>query len=194
DRRAVLHPHRSADLAPDRHLQGEDRDMSALPRRELVLFAGLAIIVALIFAAMGAAYGMRMLVEASCYAVIGLGLTIQWGYAGLFNVGIMGFIALAAFVSLFISFPVNEAFWQSSSPSMLGHVAIVIFVAGAAVYGASQTHRLGLPKTLRTLLTMIVLAVGYLWVQGVLDPAAAQIEDEAGWIGGLGLPVWVGWA
>jgi branched-chain amino acid transport system permease protein len=167
--------------------------MSALPRREIVLFAGLGIVVALVFAWMGAAYGVRMLVEASCYAIIGLGLTIQWGYAGLFNVGIMGFIALAAFASLFVTYPVNPTFWESDAPGALGWALLAIAVGAALVYGASQTHRLGLRKSWRTLLTLITLAVVYLWVQGMLDPATTQIEREAGWIGGLGLPVWMGW-
>lgn len=167
--------------------------MSALPRRELVLFSGLAVLVAMVFAWMGAAYGTRMLVEASCYAIIGLGLTIQWGYAGLFNVGIMGFIALAAFVSLFVTYPVNDAFWDGALPGELGQALLAIAAGAAAVYAASQTHRLGLPKKWRTLLTLIVLAVAYLWAQSFFDPATARIEKSAGWVGGLGLPVWAGW-
>ena len=167
--------------------------MTALPRRELLLFCGLAVIVALVFAWMGSAYGTRMLVEAACYAIIGLGLTIQWGYAGLFNVGVMGFVALAAFVSLFVTYPVNAAFWGSSGPGMIGHVLIALFIGGAIVYGMSQTHRLGLAKKYRTALTLIAAAVVYFWVQGILEPMAATIEREAGWVGGLGLPVGLGW-
>lgn len=161
--------------------------------REAVLFAGLAVVLALIFAWMGAAYGTRMLVEASCYAIIALGLTIQWGYAGLFNVGVMGFIAAAAFITVIISYPVNGAFWAGEGPGMLGTAALYLLVGIAITYGLSQTHRLGVPKKLRTLLTLIAAAVAYLAVQGVLDPAAELIEREARWIGGLGLPVWLGW-
>lgn len=168
--------------------------MSAPGRREALLFSGLAVVVALVFAWMGIAYGTRMLVEASCYAIIGLGLTIQWGYAGLFNVGVMGFIALAAFVSLFVTYPVNDAFWQGDAPATLGWALAAVAVGAAAVWAASQTHRLGLPKSWRTLLTLIVLAIAYLWVQSIFDPATAQVEKSAGWVGGLGLPVWLGWA
>lgn len=167
--------------------------MSALPRREILLFSGLAILVALVFAWMGAAYGTRMMVEASCYAIIGLGLTIQWGYAGLFNVGIMGFIALAAFVSLFVTYPVNQAFWGTDAPGQLGWALAAVAIGAILVWAASQTHRLGLPRKWRTLLTLVVLAIVYLWVQGIVDPATAQIERSAGWVGGLGLPVWLGW-
>ena len=64
------------------------------PRREILLFGGLALVVLAVFASMGPAYATRMMVEAACYAILALGLTIQWGYAGQFNAGIMGFVAL----------------------------------------------------------------------------------------------------
>ncbi len=161
--------------------------------RDVSLFAGLAVVIALVFAWLGTAYGVRMLVEASCYAIIALGLTIQWGYAGLFNVGVMGFIALAAFATVLISFPVNTAFWNGNGPALLFWAALYLVVGVAITYALSRTHRLGLPKSLRTLLTLISAAVTYLAVQGALDPAATVIESEAGFVGGFGLPVWLGW-
>ena len=84
--------------------------------RTSALFVGLAVLVALVFAWLGAAYGVRMLVEAACFALIALGLTIQWGYAGLFNTGVMGFIAIAAFASMIVSYPVNWLFWDGQGP------------------------------------------------------------------------------
>ena len=43
-------------------------------------------------------------------AIMALGVNIQWGYAGLFNVGIMGFAALGGISGVLISQqPVAEA-------------------------------------------------------------------------------------
>jgi branched-chain amino acid transport system permease protein len=167
--------------------------MTPYRTRTASLLAGVVVLVGVIFLWLGTAYGMRMLVEASCYALIALGLTIQWGYAGLFNAGIMGFIALAAFVSMLVSYPVNGAFWESNGPAMLGAAALYLIIGAAITYGMSQTHRLGLAKKYRTLLTLIAGAITYLAVQGALDPAAAEIESKARFIGGLGLPAWFGW-
>ena len=161
--------------------------------REAGLFAGLALLVAGIFAWLGAAYGVRMLAEAACYAIIALGLTIQWGYAGLFNVGLMGFVAIAAFTTVLVSFPVNDAFWQGDGPLMLGQAALTLAIGVAVTVLLSKSTRIGLPKGLRTALTLVAAAITYLAVQGQLDPAAALIEREAGFVGGLGLPVWLGW-
>ncbi len=167
--------------------------MTAYRRRALSLTAAALLLVALVFVWQGAAYGMRMLVEASCLALIALGLTIQWGYAGLFNAGIMGFVATAAFVSMLVSYPVNGAFWSSAGPAMLGKAGVYLLIGLALTVAASQTHRLGLLARFRTLLTLVVGAVAYLAVQSALDPAAALIESEARFVGGLGLPVWLGW-
>lgn len=161
--------------------------------REAGLFAGLALLVAGIFAWLGAAYGVRMLAEAACYAIIALGLTIQWGYAGLFNVGLMGFVAIAAFTTVLVSFPVNDAFWQGDGPVMLGQVALTLVIGVAVTILLSRSTRIGLPKGLRTALTLVAAAITYLALQGQLDPAATLIEREAGFVGGLGLPVWMGW-
>ncbi|MEP4751251.1 MAG: branched-chain amino acid ABC transporter permease, partial [Nitratireductor sp.] len=161
--------------------------------RDTLLFAGLAVLIALVFAAQGAAFGTRMLVEASCLAIVALGLTIQWGYAGLFNVGTMGFIAIAAYTTVLVSFPVNGAFWTSNGPALLGKTALYLVVGVLLTYAMSQTHRLGLPKKIRTLLALIAGAATYIAVSGALGQAAAHIEGEAGFVGGFGLPVWIGW-
>ena len=167
--------------------------MTRAPVRELILIGATGALVATIFAWFGAAYGTRMLVEASCYALIALGLNIQWGYAGLFNVGGMGFIALAAFASMLVSHPINWIFWEGDGPGLLGQAMATLVLGIGAIWAASQSHRVGLPKSLRTLLTLIVVAVVYLLVQAKLDPAATLIEREARFVGGLGLPSWAGW-
>ena len=162
--------------------------------RALALFSGLAVLVALVFAWLGAAYGVRMLVEAACLALIALGLTIQWGYAGLFNAGVMGFVALGAFVSMMVSYPVNDLFWNGQGPGMLARTGLLLIIGVCVTNLVSQSHRIGVSKKLRTLLTVMAAAATYLVVQATLDPAAALIESEARFIGGFGMPVWLAWA
>lgn len=50
-------------------------------------------------------YGAFFLTMALSYAVICLGLNLQWGQAGLFNVGIAGFVAVGAYVSAILTTP-----------------------------------------------------------------------------------------
>ena len=50
-------------------------------------------------------YGSFFLVFASAFAIIVLGLNLQWGYTGLFNVGVAGFVAVGAYTSALLTTP-----------------------------------------------------------------------------------------
>ena len=45
-------------------------------------------------------------------SIMSLGVNIQYGYAGLFNLGIKGFVALGGLATVIISAPVYEA-WDA---------------------------------------------------------------------------------
>lgn len=163
-------------------------------RRDIIAFGLLIALYAAIFQTLGTAYSTRMLVEATCYAIIALGLTIQWGYAGLFNVGIMGLVAVGAFGTMFMSHPTNPAFWESSGPALLGRTLLEMAAFGVVVYLLAKLHRIGIPKFIQRVLILVTCIGGYLWISASLDVVASTIEDEAGWLGGMGMPVGLGWA
>lgn len=54
------------------------------------------------------AYCAFFLTVALTYAVIVLGLNVQWGQTGLFNVGVAGFVAVGAYVSALLTSPAVE--------------------------------------------------------------------------------------
>lgn len=164
-----------------------------LPKKDIILFSLLAALILIVFASQGSAYSVRVLAEASCYAILALGLSIQWGYAGLFNAGIMGFVALGGFITMLFSFPTNDDFWNTDLPGQLGGVGLKALLSIAIVYGLTQLKRFGISKKIRLPLIIIASAILYLWVVTSLGPVAEAIESEAGFVGGLGLPVWVGW-
>ena len=51
------------------------------------------------------AYLVSFAIMAGIYAVFCLGLNIQWGYTGLFNIGIAGFFCIGAYASTLITTP-----------------------------------------------------------------------------------------
>lgn len=162
-------------------------------KREIFLLGLASALVALVFARLGMAFGLRMLAEIACFTIIALGLTIQWGYAGLFNAGIMGFIALAAFVSMLISYPVNEAFWSSPDVASLAFVFVRLFIGIGIIWSLNKLPALQSRPKIRRLLVLITIATTYLVFMQSLAPVASSIEKTAGFIGGFGLPVWMGW-
>ena len=73
-------------------------------------------------------------ITAGTYGILSLGLNIQWGYTGLFNIGIAGFYALGAYTAALISGPPPDA-WDGR---MVGGFELpfpVGLLAAAAVCG-----------------------------------------------------------
>jgi branched-chain amino acid transport system permease protein len=58
-----------------------------------------------------AAYLAFFLVIALYYALVCLGLNLQWGFTGLFNVGVAGFVAVGAYTSALLTGPDYPAHW-----------------------------------------------------------------------------------
>ena len=163
-------------------------------RRSVILFAGLFALFVVIGWALGAANISLLLVQCFAMALMALGLNIQWGYGGLFNFGTMGFGMLGGFAVTFVSFPVNAAFWGSDGPFMLAR-ALLAFAAGMLlVIGARNADRVGIRGRWKTFLTIVAWIIAYLIYRSHIDPAAAYIEANAGWVGGLGLHPLFGWA
>jgi branched-chain amino acid transport system permease protein len=126
-------------------------------------------------------------------AIMALGLNMQWGYAGLFNTGLMGFVALGGLaVALVSAAPVPEG-WAAGGPRLVLALAI-----GAGVIAAAVALRARMaPGRLRGIALGAVLVGGFFLYRAVFDPAIAAIEANnpaaAGNIGGLGLPVLLAW-
>ena len=49
-------------------------------------------------------------------AIMALGVNLQWGFAGLFNVGIMGFVAVGGLAAVLVSMPPTPAAWAAGRP------------------------------------------------------------------------------
>ncbi len=122
-------------------------------------------------------------------AIMALGVNIQWGYAGLFNVGIMGFAALGGVsVVLIAQQPVTEAIDAGGMKMFLSLV-----IGAVTVITGVLLNRRGVNKWL----TAAVVIIGYLITRYYFSEAADLIEkvDPAitGYLGGFGLPVAFSW-
>jgi branched-chain amino acid transport system permease protein len=166
----------------------------SMVQRSLALFAGLFVLFVGIGLILGTANLTLLLAQSFAYALVALGLNIQWGYGGLFNFGIMGMLMLGGAAVSFISYPINPEFWGSEGPLMLGK-ALLAFAAGfALVWAARHADRIGIRGRWKTTVTIIAWIVAYIIYRSQIDPAAAYIEGlSSGWIGGLGLHPVLGW-
>ena len=46
-------------------------------------------------------------------AIMAIGVNLQWGFAGLFNVGVMGFVALGGLAVVLVSTPPTPGAWAA---------------------------------------------------------------------------------
>ena len=149
-------------------------------RREIILFVILGTAIVIILTLFGEAYTLRMLAEAACFAIIALGLTIQWGYAGLFNAGIMGFIAVGGFMTMFFSFPINDDFWQSEAPRSLAYFGLLVTAIVLILVGLSKIHKFGISERLKNTILVVALIIAFFVFNNNLDPLARMIEKDSG--------------
>ncbi len=87
-------------------------------------------------------YSPFFFIFAGISAIIALGLNIQWGFTGLFNLGVAGFFAVGAYTSAILT--------TASSPNYLGGFSLpfLIGVLGGGVVAGLLALLIGIP-TLR---------------------------------------------
>ena len=126
-------------------------------------------------------------------AIMALGVNLQWGFAGLFNVGIMGFVALGGLAAVLIGMPPTEGAFAAGGWQVLGALALGAGTIIAAIFAYKRIA----PGILRSLVIIAVLVAGFFLFRGLLDPAVERIEAinpaQTGYLGGLGLPVLIAW-
>lgn len=162
------------------------------PYQISLLYAGMAAL--LVAVGMLQSWNVSLGILCLCLisAVMALGVNIQWGYAGLFNVGIMGFAALGGLAAVVIAQPPTVGAWQLGGSGL----GLAFLVLAITVFLAVMSRRIVNPA-LRNLLTVIVVAAGFLGFRHFFDPATLAIEqfDAArfGYLGGLGMPILLSW-
>lgn len=88
-------------------------------------------------------YAAFFLVTALTYGIICLGLNVQWGQTGLFNVGVAGFVAIGAYVSAILTTP--DAVGRLGGfglPVWFGWLAAMLVSGAAAALIGAITLRL----------------------------------------------------
>jgi len=127
-------------------------------------------------------------------AIMALGVNLQWGFAGLFNVGIMGFVALGGLAVVLVSEPPVAGAWGLGGAWRI----LAGLVLGALTVAAAVAAYKHMPKGRnRGFAVLAILVIGFFVYRWVFDGGVEVVESNnpagAGNIGGLGLPVMLAW-
>ena len=161
--------------------------------RNTLLFAGMAVLI------LGTGFvqswntALTILNMGLVSAILALGVNLQWGFAGLFNVGVMGFVALGGLATVLVSMPADR---EAFAAGGFGVFTALVMGAATIVAAALVLHRMS-PGRWRTLAVIVVLVGGFFAYRAVFDPSVSAIEAvnpaSSGYLGGLGLPVILAW-
>jgi len=153
----------------------------------VVLFA----IVALLYIGTGFVQGwsvaLTILNMGLVSAIMALGLNMQWGFAGLFNVGVMGFVALGGLATVLVGMPPVPEAWAA------GGVPLIIALAvGAATIALAILIFKRMPAgRARALAVTGFLIAGFLLYRYLFDPARDAVESinpaATGYLGGINI-------
>jgi len=117
-------------------------------------------------------------------AIMALGVNLQWGFAGLFNVGVMGFVALGGLAAVLVSMPPTTEAWAAGGIRALAGLAI-----GAAAVVAVFFAQKQLNGRMRFWGTLVVAIIGFFAFRAVFDAGVDAIEAVnpagTGYLGGL---------
>ena len=88
-------------------------------------------------------YGAFFLTTALTYGIMCLGLNLQWGQTGLFNVGVAGFVAIGAYASALLTTPdAPDRFGGFDLPIVVGWLGAMVAAGLASLLVGAVTLRL----------------------------------------------------
>ena len=153
--------------------------------RNIALFG--AVFILIIYSGFNQGWNNAMLIfnMGLISAIMALGVNLQWGFAGLFNVGIMGFVALGGLATVLIGMPPTPGAWPAGG---YGVVAALLMGAGTIIAAVilMKEMRKGVARNVAVL---CLLVAGFFVFRSLLDPSVAAIESinpaQTGFLGGL---------
>ncbi|HRO13845.1 MAG TPA: branched-chain amino acid ABC transporter permease [Paracoccus sp. (in: a-proteobacteria)] len=173
-------------------------DTRVSPLRAPLLFAVLAVLFVLEGTVSNAMFSgswnsaLSLLNMGLISAVMALGVNMIWGYGGLFNAGVVGFVALGGLAPVLVSTRPVPGAWAAGGPRLLLGLALGFATLALAIIVARRV-----PRAWRFPTAAAIFVLGYVVTTMVFIPAVAAIEAnnpaKAGNIGGLGLPVLLSW-
>lgn len=126
-------------------------------------------------------------------AIMSLGLNLQWGIAGLLNVGVMGFVALGGLATVIVSMDPVPAAWDAGGLRILFGLAIGALTISIAIFAYRKIQN---PR-IRFATLVATVAIGFTMYRYVIRPGVEAVEAinpaTEGYLGGLGLPILLSW-
>ena len=126
-------------------------------------------------------------------AIMSLGVNLQWGFAGLFNVGIMGFVALGGLAAVLVSAPPVYESWSVGGIRIITAIIFGIFVIITIGLWVKKIEN----RQQKFWGAILIALAGFFIYRAIFDTGVVAVEAvnpaSTGYLGGLGLPILMAW-
>ena len=126
-------------------------------------------------------------------AIMSLGVNLQWGFAGLFNVGIMGFVALGGLATVLVSAPPVYESWSVGGIRIITAIIFGIFVIITIGLWVKKIEN----RRQKFWGAILIALAGFFIYRAIFDTGVVAVEAvnpaSTGYLGGLGLPILMAW-
>ena len=89
-------------------------------------------------------------------AIMTMGVNISWGYAGVINFGVMGFLAMGGLAAVIVSYPPIREAWQVGGTGL----GISLILLAMLVFAVMYINKVIVKKSLRYWINGIIIFLG----------------------------------
>ena len=125
-------------------------------------------------------------------AVMSMGVNIQWGFSGLINFGVMGFLAIGGLATVLVSVPpVYEAWHAGGKGILLSGIFLILIIY--VIFLINKKIKFKYKNYL--IFTLVILLIPLMkFISGPSINAIESIDAAtSGYLGGLNLPIIFSW-
>ena len=126
-------------------------------------------------------------------AVMSMGVNIQWGFAGLINFGVMGFLAIGGLATVLVSVPPVVEAWSAGG---LGIILSGIFIVLIVLF-VFFINKKFYDFKYKNYFIFIIIILSIPLLKLISGPSISKIESinaaTSGFLGGMNLPIIFSW-
>ena len=125
-------------------------------------------------------------------AVMSMGVNIQWGFSGLINFGVMGFLAIGGLATVLVSVPPVYEAWSAGGKGILLSAIFIILVI-YLIFLINKKIKFKYKNYL--IVSLVILLIPFMkFISGPSINAIESIDAAtSGYLGGLDLPIVFSW-
>ena len=126
-------------------------------------------------------------------AVMSMGVNIQWGFAGLINFGVMGFLAIGGLATVLVSVPPVYEAWSAGGMGILISGLFLAFF----IFNIFFINKKFFKYKYKNYLIFFIIIISIPLLKYIAGPSISNIESinaaTSGFLGGANLPIILSW-